>query len=351
MEQLDSEVPKASPIRSVVIVYNLKKGLPAAAPDAEAEYDSIETVQAIRVALETGGLSVGLAEADETLASKLRAGSYDIAFNIAEGVSGRGREAQAPAIFNMVGLPFTGSDETALCISLDKALTKRLAASWGVRVPRGAVLGPEDTALPRGLHYPAIVKPNAEGSSKGISGAAVAADAKGLRAILAENFRLYGTEMLVEEFLPGREFTLGLLGNGKDLRAFEPMEVVYDRATDGPYCVYSYPVKQNFREYLHYECPAKLEPAQSEEMKAMARAVFRALGCRDLARADFRLGADGRPRFIEINPLPGLAPGYSDYPMLAEFQGVPYGELVRGILDAAAARLRRCVAWEVRRYA
>ena len=161
--------------------------------------------------------------------------------------------------------------------------------------------------------------------------------------MIARNLDLYGGEMLAEEYVEGREFTVGLLGNGKNLRVFEPMEIVYTRPTQGDYRVYSYKVKQEYQNYVRYECPAGITSEQSKEMKGMAERVFRMLGCRDLSRVDFRLDEAGKPWFIEINPLPGLAPGYSDYPMLTQFQGVAYGDLIRAILIGRGLALRFCV--------
>lgn len=344
METLDAEVPLARRLTNVALLYNLKKGLDGRTPDAEAEYDSIDTVHAIERELEAIGLNVTLIEADRSLPERLKLCRAEIAFNIAEGLAGRGREAQIPALLNMLGMPFTGSDETALAVALDKALCKRLAAAYRVRTPRFRVVGAGGKA--RGLRFPVIVKPNAEGSSKGVSEACVVGDGRALDELIGKNLELYGGEMLAEEYVPGREFTVGLIGNGANLHVFEPMEIVYSRPTQGDYHVYSYKVKQEYAKYVRYDCPADITPEQSQEMKDMARRVFRMLGCRDLSRVDFRLDEAGKPWFIEINPLPGLAPGYSDYPMLTQFQGVAYGDLIRRILSAAAARYGFQCGWE-----
>jgi len=345
MEQLDSEVPLAPPIHAVAVLYNLKKGIEAKAPDAEAEYDKIDTVHAIRDALEAGGLSVTLLEADEGLPGLIRHAGADIAFNIAEGLSGRAREGQVPSLLSMLGIPHTGSDATTLCVALDKALTKRVLSTYRVRTPRHEVVGPGKARLSRRLRFPVIVKPNCEGSSKGIGEISIAETPEQLSGILRRNHALYADEMLVEEYIEGREFTVGILGNGASARVFPPMEIVFERPTEGQHTVYSYPVKQDFRRYVRYECPAKLTDQQNRELVSMARRAFTALNCRDFTRVDFRMGADGKMYFIEINPLPGLAPGYSDYPMLAAFSGVGHAELVRGVLDAAAKRLGRRVDW------
>lgn len=343
---IDSEVPLSSTVKRVAILYNLKHGVSSAARDAEAEYDSIDTVNALRDVFERGGLSVLTIEADRQLPEKLTEARFDIAFNIAEGLSGRGREAQVPALLQLLGIRCTGSDETALAIALNKSLTNRLMSTYGVRVPRSAVLAPDTAFRAPRLSYPVLVKPNCEGSSKGIAETAVADNLKALRALAEKNIAVYGEEMLAEEYIEGREFTVGILGNGARARVFPPMEIVFDRFTEGGYHVYSYPVKQDYQHYVHYECPASLTPAQDKEMRDMAKRAFDALGCRDFARVDFRMDLDGRPYFIEINPLPGLAPGYSDFPILAGFSGVAYDQLVRGVLNAAASRLGLRVEWK-----
>lgn len=338
MEQLDSEVPLPHAVPKIGIIYNLKKGILSKASDIEAEYDSIDTVNAIKAALEKYGLDTVLLEAEPTLPEKLRESGIDLAFNIAEGSSGRGREAQIPALLSMLGIPFTGSDETTLCIALDKALTKRLLSTYRVRTPKYALLRRGEPLSVSGMKYPVIVKPDAEGSSKGISDVSIVESAAELRALAKRNIELYGGDMLAEEYIEGREFTVGVLGNGAETRIFTPMEIVFQRETQGSYHVYSYNVKQEYKKYVRYECPPALGEDTLREMTDTALKIYKALACRDFARMDFRVDRDGKVYFIEINPLPGLAPGYSDYPMLAEFCGVDYDSLVCGVLCAAAER-------------
>lgn len=346
MKSTDSDVPLPLSGLAIGVLYNLKKGLQGRTEDCEAEYDSIETVHAIQAALTQGGAQVYLMEAAPDLPDKLLQTPIDLAFNIAEGFHGRGREAQIPALLNMLGIPFTGSDETTLCLALDKALTKRLLATYHIRTPRYALLEPEDARRLPPLRYPVIVKPNAEGSSKGISGASVVQSPQELRVLFRKNLALYGEAMLAEEYIEGREFTIGLLGNGRELRVFAPMEICYKQPTQGDFHVYDYTVKQDYQRYVSYACPAALEAVQEQAMAKMARRAFEALGCRDFARADFRMAADGKIYFIEINPLPGLAPGYGDYPMLAAFCGVPYDTLVQSVALAAVRRCRLMPARE-----
>lgn len=321
----------------VGITYNLKKSVSSDLPDKEAEYDDYSTILAIKSALEKHGCLVELLEATEELPAKLARRGVDIVFNIAEGKGGRGREAQIPALLNFYGIPFTGSDETTLCIALDKALTKRLLASYRIRTPKYAVVRSGGQKAGAGIRYPSIVKPNAEGSSKGINNFSIVSNGAELRRLLTRNLDLYAQDMLVEEYIRGREFTVGLLGNGSELCVFPPMEIVYK--SRGPFNIYSFEVKKDFQSHVTYECPAKLSDGLREEIESTARKVFEVLGCRDFARVDFRLSPEGALHFIEINPLPGLAPGYSDFPMIAGFCGMDYDSLVFGVLDAA---LKRC---------
>ncbi len=339
--EVDSEPPLC-----VGLTYNLKKpSVPGVAQDDQAEYDSMGTVLAIKAALEQLPCRVTLIEADESLPDKLIANKPDIVFNIAEGRNGRGREAQVPAMLSFLGIPFTGSDETTLCVCLDKALAKKLVAREGIKTPRFRVIGSGSADKGR-VGFPAIVKPNAEGSSKGISNMAVVRDASSLRALLRRNLALYGQEMLVEQYIPGREFTVGMLGNGRDIRVFEPMEIVYLNQ-NSPDRIYSFEVKQNYQKLIRYDCPADIPASLRQKIAGTALKIFTLLGCRDFGRVDFRLSPAGELYFIEINPLPGLAPGYSDYPMLAAFDGLSYETLVQGVLRSALKRLGLRPAAEV----
>lgn len=331
----ESSQPPCPP--RIGLTYNLKKNVVSDVVDNEAEYDNIETVLAIKNALEGTGLEVQLMEATEELPLKLAQHNVDIVFNIAEGIQGRGREGQVPAILNFYRMPFTGSDETTLCIALDKALTKRLLATYHIRTPKYFVVSKEHKRISRNINFPVIVKPNAEGSSKGISDIAIAADLSELRSLLDYNIKAYKQDMLVEEYIHGREFTVGVLGNGGDMRVFPPMEIVYlDK--NSKYSIYSFNVKKDYKRLIKYECPANINREIESEMMDMARKIYDILECRDFSRIDFRLSEDGKPYFIEINPLPGLAPGYSDFPMLAEFNGMDYESLVCGVLASALKR-------------
>lgn len=336
------EVSEPSCLLQVGLTYNLKKAnktneIEPKAIDDEAEYDEITTVLAIKEALENERCQVTLLEADQDLPVKLSQKKYDIIFNIAEGIYGRGREAQVPALLNFYKIPFTGSDETTLCIALDKALTKRLLSTYRIKTPKYQIVEKNQPQIDVKVHFPAIVKPNAEGSSKGISDVAIVTNKEELLDLVKKNISLYKEDMLVEEYIDGREFTVGVLGNDSDVRVFPPMEIVYLNQ-ENDFKIYSYNVKLNYKKLIRYECPANIPQDIEAKMMNIAKKIFEVLSCKDFARIDFRLSQEGEIYFIEINPLPGLAPGYSDFPMIAEFNGMDYNTLVRNVLKSALKR-------------
>lgn len=333
---MDESEPKPSPL-VVGLCYNIKKGISSEVEDIEAEYDSIDTINALKNALHSCGCKVILLEADHDLPCRLSQTTVDIIFNIAEGTAGRGREAQVPAILDFLQIPYSGSDETTLSICLDKGLTKRLLETYGVRTPKYQVVCHEHDALDSRLTFPLMVKPNAEGSSKGIGDMSVAHSKDQAVDMIHSSLEKYNQPVLVEEYIIGREFTVGVIGNGSGTHVFRPMEIEYlDKSNK--YNIYSYNVKREFKKYVNNLCPAPLSDAAEKDMIDMARRVYTALECKDFSRIDFMMSEDGRIYFLEINPLPGLAPGYSEYPMIAEANGMPYDQLISLILNCALER-------------
>ena len=319
----------------VAVACNIKKNETAGQFDSAAEFDDYGTVCAIMKALRTGNREVSLIEAEKEFPLKIAETEPDIVFNIAEGMNGAGREARVPAILNHLGIPFTGSDEVTMCLALDKALTKRLLSTYRIATPNYKTTGENTRFSAAGLSWPVIVKPNCEGSSMGITDRSIARDEDELFEILNRNAGQYNRETLVEEYIPGREFTVGILGNGKETRVFPPMEIIFKDAGNG---VYGFDVKKDFKKYIEYKCPPLLDKSKIAEIEKTALKIFSVMRCRDCARVDFRLSPEGKLYFIEINPLPGLAPGYSDFPMIAEFCGMDYDALIRNILNCALKR-------------
>jgi D-alanine-D-alanine ligase len=322
----------------VAVLHNARpEALPAGLPDdAFEEYDTEETLASVAGALRGLPAEVDVVPADRRLPWRLQDGRFDFAFNMAEGDGGRCREAIPAAVCELLGLPFTGSDALTLALALDKALARR-AVSPDVPVARALLIRcAADEAGLSALAYPVFVKPNDEGSSKGIREDALAGDAaaaaEGCRRLRAR----YGCPVLVEEFLPGPEVTVGVVGNGERVRVLGMMEIA--AADPGGAFIYSVEVKRDFLRRVRYHMPPRLPQAAREALEERALTAYRLLGCRDVARLDFRCDADGEPRFLECNPLPGLNPETSDLAILSR-EILPYGDLVRGILTDAARRL------------
>jgi D-alanine-D-alanine ligase len=327
----------------VAVLYNLRRegGSPGDSGEAaplEAEYDTQETVDALCAAVEASGHRVAPVEARQDCMEALRRLRPDLAFNIAEGLPGDAREAQAAVLCDMLGIPHTGSGVLSLALCLDKGMTKRVLRHEGVPTPAFAVVPPGARPDARGLRFPLFVKPLREGTSMGISPRSLVADEAELRAQAATIHRTYHEPALVEEFVGGREFTVGLLGNGAP-RVLPITEINHGALPPGYPPVYTYQFKKEWDDDRFYLLPAPLAGGLRGRVETAAVAAFRALECLDVARVDVRLDAGGEPQVLEINPLPGMAPGLSDLPKQADAAGLGYDGLVRAILDAAIARL------------
>ncbi|WP_437781916.1 D-alanine--D-alanine ligase family protein [Sorangium sp. So ce1097] len=333
----------------VGFTYNMKRGEPAAADagaagkpvpgpahDSEAEFDSPRTIQAIASAIESYGHTVVQLEAIPDLPRALTAAGVDVVFNIAEGLRGRGREAQVPALCELLGIPYSGSDATTLSLALDKGLTKQILRAAGIDTAEWQVVTTGREKL-KPFRYPVIVKPNAEGTSKGITSASVVKDEAAARAAAKQLVDRYHQPALIEEYIAGREFTVGLLGERRP-KVLPPMEVVF---VDPPtYPVYGYEEKQSDTPRVRFVCPAQLTPSELRRIEKVARDTFAALGCRDVARVDLRMTKDGRVYVIEINPLPGLTPDFSDLCVIAKVAGMDHRMLIGEILAGCLKRYR-----------
>jgi D-alanine-D-alanine ligase len=276
-------------------------------------------------------------EANAELPGALRQADIDLVFNIAEGLHGMNREAQVPALCELLGIEYTGSDAACMAVTLNKALAKRLVAQDEILTPAFAVLHTGKEKLPKGFSFPAIVKPIAEGSSKGIMEKQVVQDEASLRHVAQLLVRRYRQPVLAEAFLPGREFTVALLGERKP-RVLPIMEIVFTDRSD-PFPTYTF--KAKFESVgVENKVPCEVDPLLYKQLERTAKAAFQAVGCRDLARIDLRLDAQGRVHFIECNPLPGMAPNFSDLCVMAKAEGVSYEQLVAEIMAPAVRRFR-----------
>ncbi len=325
----------------VGIAYNLKKDFAASASDPEdrfEEYDSEATVDAIASALEANGYQPVRLGGGQAFVEKLLARRPALVFNIAEGYGTRSREAHVPSVLEMLEIPYTHSDPLTLAVTLDKSMAKRMVASVGLPTPRFSVVeAPADVECAlRELSFPVIAKPLFEGSSMGIRRSSRVEDAESLRALSGTLLKDYGQPVMIEEFCSGPEFTVGVLGTGAGARVVGIMEIVPRRGPLDSF-VYSLEVKRNYLEEVEYRVPPPRPPELLKSIERVALGCYRALGCRDVSRVDLRLDASGEPKFLEVNPLPGLHPVTGDIVILSQRMGLPYpqliGEIVKGARD------------------
>ena len=309
---------------------------PDVAPDFYGEFDSEETIDHLEAAIARGGHAVRRIGNIEDLVRFLAEGrSVDIVFNIAEGMWGRGREAQVPAILEAYRIPHVFSDQLTMALCLDKGMTKRLWQHDGLPTPEFCVVS-DLSELGRCLGQlpglPVFVKPVHEGTSKGIDGGAVAGSIAGLRAQVEWVLGTYKQPALVERCLKGPEFTVGILGNGSEAEVFGVLQVeVLD--TSG---IYGFLQKEECEARVRYKLVES--DALRNDLTELALRAYHVVECKDAGRIDVRLDLDGNPYLLEINPLPGLHPTHSDLPMMAPHAGVTYDTLIATILNHAIAR-------------
>jgi len=304
-------------------------------PEDSAEFDSPETIQALRSTIEELGNQAELIGNAQRLVQRLAAGErWGLVFNIAEGMHGLGREALVPALLDAYCVPYVFSDPLVMCLTLDKSMAKRVFRDLGVPTPDFAVVrAPGDLDQLR-LPFPLFAKPLSEGTGKGIDAASIIHSRAELEEVCGRLLERFCQPVLVETYLPGREFTVGVLGTGDQAQSCGVMEVLLGgRAEPG---VYSYVNKEEWESRVRYHLPRDAAARAAEET---ALAAWRGLGCRDGGRVDVRLNAQGVANVIEINPLAGLHPTHSDLPILCGLNGMSYRELIRRILHSAMERL------------
>ncbi|WAS90841.1 D-alanine--D-alanine ligase family protein [Nannocystis punicea] len=331
------------------LTYNLKPELgpsPGEPIDRFEEFDSVETVDAIDRALRGMGHEVERLGWGEPLLAALAERPperrIEGVFNFAEGVGGRGRESQIPAVLEVLGIPNTGSGPFALALALDKGVAKIFAAAHGIRTAPFQIVGADEPLGATRLAYPLFVKPVAEGSSMGIRKNSVCRDEAALRERVAQLQRDYRQAVLVEEFLSGDEFTVGVVGNGAAAEVVGVMQVTPREPEEA--FVYSLEVKRDYLNQVRYVMTDELvqsgrvDAARLDAIRALALDVHRVFGCRDLSRIDIRCDRRGDPNFIEVNPLPGLHPVSSDLVIIARGHGWSYEQLIGRILAAATQR-------------
>ena len=312
-----------------------------------AEFDSERTVEGIEEALRGLGHEIVRIGRLPSLVSRLTAGeSWDLVFNIAEGMGGFGREAQVPAVLEYYGIPYTFSDPLTLSLSLHKGMAKRVVRDLGLATPDFAVVENLEKAKRLDMDFPLFVKPVAEGTGRGVDAKSVVKNRAQLELVCGSLLARYKQPVLVEDYLPGREFTVGIAGTGEKARALGVMEVVLNSKAEAD--VYSYVNKENCEELVAYQLVQGPEVGAACEL---ALAAWQGLGCRDAGRVDLRCDAAGRPQFLEVNPLAGLHPEHSDLPILCNLNGIGYTQLIGWIVESAlTAAVDRKPCQEPRRH-
>ena len=336
----------------IAVLFNLK---PAAEdqtvleedepPDSYTEWDDLETILAVQNALRSEG-EVVLIEANEDCFDRLRRIRPDIVFNIAEGRRGLSRESHVPSMLEFLGIPYTGSSPITLSLCLDKARCKEFLLYHGIATPK-FVLVDDESSLDQATQLPftLMVKPVMEGSSKGITNDCLVWNIDDCRSQATKLLRLYRQPVLIEEFLPGSEFTVGLIGNYPNVEVLPIVEIRFDGLPPGANPIYSYEAKWVWDRAEApvgiLDCPAKIPLDLARQIADTAVLAFRALGCRDWCRIDMRLDAKGQPHVLEVNPLPGVLPDpnqHSCLPQAARAAGMTYDQLIQAVFHAALNR-------------
>ena len=321
----------------VGITYDLREDYLAEGYDEEqtAEFDSPQTIAAIDHALKAHGCHTVRIGNIRSLAARLVAGErHDLVFNICEGLHGVAREAQVPALLDAYGIAYVFSDALTMALTLDKAMAKRVVRDNGVATAPFAVVESAQDVRDVALGFPVFAKPLAEGTGKGISADSHIDSPRALEAVCRRLLAEHRQPVLVESFLGGREFTVGITGCGREARAVAVMEILLHGNAEA--FGYSFDNKEHYEDRVSYRLVDDAEAMMAAET---ALGAWRALNCRDGGRVDLRSDADGRPHFLEVNPLAGLHPVRSDLVILARLAGLSYEDLIGDILASACARL------------
>lgn len=329
-----------SPERMIVgLTYDLREEYLAMGYGREetAEFDNLDTVEALESALMAlGHETVRIGNLRELIKRLSRGEKWDLVFNIAEGLHGFGREALIPALLDSYQIPYTFSDPLVLTVTLHKATAKRLVRDMGVPTADFILVEEEGDLEAVELPYPLFIKPVAEGTGKGVGRGSKVESPEELRPRALDLMSQYKQPVLVETFLPGREYTVGIIGTGRRSRVIGVMEILL--RPDAEPNAYSYRNKEHSETLVEYRL---VKGVKEEEAAHLALKIWRGLGCRDAGRVDLREDDEGRLHFLEVNPLAGLNPNHSDLPMVCAMVGMSYLELIKGIMESAASRLER----------
>jgi D-alanine-D-alanine ligase len=305
--------------------------------DETAEFDSECTIEAIEEALRAFGHDTErIGNARKLMAAVVSGRRWDMVFNIAEGLDGIAREAQVPAILDLYRIPYTFSDPMVLSLTLNKAMTKRVIRDAGLSTAPFIEVAPGDDELNVSFEPPYFVKPVAEGTGKGVSIRSIVTRIEDLKTVCSQLIDRYRQPVIVERYLSGREFTVGIVGTGRQAEVIGTIEVILK--TEAEQGAYSYANKARFQELVEYRLVDPLAEPLGSEVETLALVAYRVLGCRDAGRVDIRCDGDEVPHFIEINPLAGIHPEHSDLPIICSRRGIPYRSLIERILASAVGR-------------
>lgn len=327
------------------LTYNLKETLSSGTgvhPEAQEEFDNPQTIDALCEIFSKNGYETARLGSGIDITERLRNDKVDFVFNISEGHHGRNRESHLPSIFEFLGIPYSGSDPLTLGMTLDKTIMKKMAFYAGIPSPRYRVVTvPDDIeAIDGKLSYPLISKPAWEGSSKGVYESSKVFDKSALHKSIMHLLTIYPNQpVLVEEYIEGREITVGVIGNNPP-RVLGLMEIVNkkDPEKDIFYCMET---KRDWESMVDYASPPNINRVLDKHIKDYALMAFGEFGCRDISRIDFRVSKHEKPYLLDINPLPGLSPQYGDLVIMARMQGINYEELILSILNHALLRNKK----------
>ena len=303
-----------------------------------AEFDRPDTIEAIEAALVELGYRTDRIGNAKRLVERLAQGDrWDLVFNICEGLHGVAREAQVPALLDIYDIPYTFSDPLVSSLALYKNYTKTIVHQAGIPTPEFVLVERSADVDAIRLPFPLFAKPVAEGTSKGITAASKILDRAALRQVCGDLLAQFRQPVLVETFLAGREFTVGLTGTGAEAQVLGTVEIELLPGAEAD--VYSFLNKEQCEELVRYVPVRPKDDPLVRRVDELALAAWRVLGCRDGGRVDFRCNAQGEPHFLEVNPLPGLHPQHSDLPILCRFAGIPYVDLIDRIVRSARRRI------------
>jgi len=323
---------------------NILEKYPERVDDTFAEWDSEETITAVKSAIESDGHEVLMIEGDKDAFEKLKVLSPEIVFNVAEGMNGLSRESQIPSMLEMLGIPFTGSDSITTGICHDKSRCKEILSYYGIPTPK-FIIADAIHKIDDKISFPKFVKPLHEGSSKGIYNSSLVNNSAELRNEILRIKESYKQPSLIEDYLEGKEFTVAMMGNGENVRVLPLVEINLDSVPEDFNKIYSYEVKWFFdtRENMLdiFRCPAEIDDNLVRQIEETCLAAYRALRIRDWARIDVRLDKNNVPNIVEVNPLPGILPDPADnscFPKAARHAGMDYDTLINTVLNEAVKR-------------